>query len=529
MKPVVASLLIAARLLSLTQATGTVQLDLITKRGYHSIRDLQSRSNGNDADETTLPQDGAYTRYYANVTIGEPGQNIQLHVDTGSSDVWVIAKDAEVNPPAFEFPKGTPGGTFDFNASSTASWPYVGGLNISYLDGSGAFGDLFADSLTVAGTKLDKYIMGLAKKASLGRGILGLGFSEGLSFSKIQNITSGNKKNLVDAMVAADQITSQAYSLWLNDIDSSSGALLFGGVDSKKYEGSLANLAMYPTPGKQDIDHFTVSFTSFSISTPSGNVSITPENYALPAVLDSGATQTIVPDDIAHAIYAQTGATYFAAFNVAVVPCSVRNVPGTFDFGFGGPNGPIIRVPIGDMIYPGVFAGQHQLIPNTTQQACVFGITPASTRGLGPGMATPFGDTFLRSAYVVYDLANKRIGMAQTKYNSTESNILKFESQGAQIPDATTVSDERKFTVTELQRPTPFVQQPPTFSGESTGAAPTPSAADTGAPAGSTTSPAATSSSPSAASSRPRPFAWEQLTTLGISMAMFMAGGVLFL
>jgi 3-deoxy-D-arabino-heptulosonate 7-phosphate (DAHP) synthase len=60
--------------------------------------------------------------------------------------------------------------------------------------------------------------MGLAKKASLGRGILGLGFSEGLSFAKIQNITSGNKKNLVDAMVAADQITSQAYSLWLNDI-----------------------------------------------------------------------------------------------------------------------------------------------------------------------------------------------------------------------------------------------------------------------------------------------------------------------
>jgi hypothetical protein len=101
-------------LLSLTQATGTVQLDLITKRGYHSIRDLQSRSNGNDADETTLPQDGAYTRYYANVTIGEPGQNIQLHVDTGSSDVWVIAKDAEVNPPAFEFPKGTPGGTCEY-------------------------------------------------------------------------------------------------------------------------------------------------------------------------------------------------------------------------------------------------------------------------------------------------------------------------------------------------------------------------------------------------------------------------------
>jgi len=45
----------------------------------------------------------------------------------------------------------------DIKASSTASDPWTNGLNISYLDGSGAFGDLFTDSLTVAGTKLDSY------------------------------------------------------------------------------------------------------------------------------------------------------------------------------------------------------------------------------------------------------------------------------------------------------------------------------------------------------------------------------------
>jgi len=166
------SLLAVAPLLSFTYAT--IQLDIIGKRGYTTRRELVGRDNGKDADETSLSQDGAYTRYYVNVTIGEPGQNIQIQADTGSSDVWVIAKDAEVNPPAFESVKGTPGGTckylkygfsgdltnpysVDIKASSTASDPWVNGLNISYLDGSGAFGDLFTDSLTVAGTKLDSY------------------------------------------------------------------------------------------------------------------------------------------------------------------------------------------------------------------------------------------------------------------------------------------------------------------------------------------------------------------------------------
>jgi len=39
-----------------------------------------------------------------------------------------------------------------------------------------------------------------------------------LSFGKNPDIAVERKKNLVDAMVDANQITSQAFSLWLNDI-----------------------------------------------------------------------------------------------------------------------------------------------------------------------------------------------------------------------------------------------------------------------------------------------------------------------
>jgi hypothetical protein len=48
----------------------------------------------------------------------------------------------------------------------------------------------------------------------------------------------------------------------------------------------------------------------------------------------------------------------------------------------------------------------------------------------------------LRNAYVVYDLVNNRIGLAQSNINSTTSNVIAFSSVGAPIPSATTPVDE---------------------------------------------------------------------------------------
>jgi len=41
-----------------------------------------------------------------------------------------------------------------------------------------------------------------------------------------------------------------------------------------------------------------------------------------------------------------------------------------------------------------------------------------------------FGDAFLRSAYVVYDLEDKRVGLAPTKFGSTASNIVEIVKDG---------------------------------------------------------------------------------------------------
>ncbi|KAG9243499.1 aspartic peptidase domain-containing protein [Calycina marina] len=537
------SILAVVPLLSL--ACATVKLDFVAKRGFTSRRDtLVGHDNGDDADETSLPQDAAYTRYFANVSIGEPGQIIQLHVDTGSSDVWVIANDADVTPDPADYPQGTPGGTFDLSASTTASEPFIGGLNISYLDGSGAYGDLFTDTLAVAGSTLTNFTIGLAHKASMGRGILGLGFPIALSFIGNPNIAEERKLTLLDSMVDDEQITSQGFSLWLNDVDSSSGAIVFGGIDTKKYNGTLASLSMYPTPGQTDFEHPLISFTSLAITTPSGSQTLTPDDYAYPAILDSGTTVTVVPDFIANAIYAQTGAVYFSQYGVAAVPCGVRDVAGTLDFGFGGPNGPIIKVPIGDLIFPAIFAGQPVAYPNSTQMACQFGINPSSTRGLPDGYPVPFGDSMMRSAYIAYDYANKRIALAQTIYNVTDEDVVKFESPGAPIPSATTVSNERVFNITTMVMPPAYTAPTFQFTGSIgsafaaayTGDVATITQSIASAMAGEpTTSSTSTDSSKptttlhNAAVSGPIPAAWGQLSVLGVAISLFATGGDFFL
>jgi hypothetical protein len=51
------------------------------------------------------------------------------------------------------------------------------------------------------------------------------------------------------------------------------------------------------------------------------------------------------------------------------------------------------------------------------------------------------GDTFLRSAYVVYDLSNNQISLAQTDFNSTTSSVKDIASGAGGVPGAKTVAD----------------------------------------------------------------------------------------
>jgi hypothetical protein len=81
---------------------------------------------------------------------------------------------------------------------------------------------------------------------------------------------------------------------------------------------------------------------------------------------------------------------------------------------------------------------------NDWDSVCMFGISPVSQYGLTGGV-TLLGDTFLRSAYVVYDLANEQLGIAEANHNTDESNIVELKEKDTKFPDVAGV-EGKQFT-----------------------------------------------------------------------------------
>jgi hypothetical protein len=145
------------------------------------------------------------------------------------------------------------------------------------------------------------------------------------------------------------------------------------------------------------------------------------------------------------------------------------------------------------------------------QAVCQLGIQPA---GEDP---TLFGDTFLRSAYAVYDLENNKIALAQTDFNSTGSNIVAFPSKGAAIPSATQASNDLAVTQTATGNPK-VGGATATGNGAATY---NPTATGLNAASG-------FASTKSAAGSGPQPFAWSRVAVGAVSVALMGMGSGFF-
>lgn len=187
---------------------------------------------------------------------------------------------------------------------------------------------------------------------------------------------------------------------------------------------------------------FLVAFTSMEAHSPSGSDTLTSTKFPIPVVLDSGTTLSYLPTDLANQVWKEAGAVYSSQFQLAVIPCQMQNSKGYFSFGFAGPDGPRINVTMDELVLD-LTGGQPPLFSNGPYKgmaACEFGIQNFTS--------APYllGDTFLRSAYVVYDLINNQIGIAPTDFNSTRSNVVAFASKSAHIPSATAAPDQSKVT-----------------------------------------------------------------------------------
>lgn len=182
----------------------------------------------------------------------------------------------------------------------------------------------------------------------------------------------------------------------------------------------------------------TVAWTSLAINDPtSGSIVFSPNGFAAPAILDSGTTLTYLPADIANAVMTYVGAVLSDEFG-PLVPCNLSSYAGTLDYTFGGVGGPKISVGFNELVLPAHLTSNTPLTFHDGSPACRFGI-----RAANPGEQILLGDTFLRSAYVVYDLDAQQIAIAPTNFKSTSSSLHEIDSSGsggAAIAGATTAA-----------------------------------------------------------------------------------------
>jgi hypothetical protein len=92
--------------------------------------------------------------YFCNVTIGTPGQQLSLVIDTGSSDLWCKSADSAMcsTPPN----SCNVTGAFDADESSTLS-VVSSQFNITYVDGTSASGDYVTDTLRISEATVEDF------------------------------------------------------------------------------------------------------------------------------------------------------------------------------------------------------------------------------------------------------------------------------------------------------------------------------------------------------------------------------------
>jgi len=381
-------------------------------------RDRVRRMKRSSTVSQTL--DNEETLYYSNVTLGTPAQSLRLVLDTGSSDLWVNAPNSTLCKK-----KSNPcsdSGTYDSSASS--SYAFVNSdFNITYADGSTAVGEYASDTLTIGSATLKDFQFGIGFTSNSAEAVLGIGYPS----NEVQvGVSAGSAyANLPKAMVNKGLIKSNAYSLWLNDLDASTGSILFGGVNTEKYHGSLETLPIQKVGN--GYSEFVIALTGVTLSNSSGTTNYNTNALPAAVLLDSGSSLTYLPDVIVEDLFNDLQVSYDPSSGIGYLPCShsSQNVNVSYTF-----SSPTINVAMSELLLD---VGDYYF--TNGQRACAFGIV-----GAGSSMSV-LGDTFLRSAYVVYDLANNEISLANTRFNSTSDNVLEIATGTDSVPSATAVAN----------------------------------------------------------------------------------------
>ncbi|KAI9486131.1 MAG: aspartic peptidase domain-containing protein [Benjaminiella poitrasii] len=408
--------------------------ELLTKRGLLSKRDEVSQGVYN----ASLYNDQG-SQYLIEVGIGTPPQYFAVTLDTGSADLWV---------PSTECPASScPFYRYDTSKSSTfksLNKPF----NIQYGIGS-VNGTYATDTVTVGGVSVAKQQIGLAQQTedimtpnpSVGgtgsdtptpfnntstenieaNGILGMGYP---SLTQANSQGEGSYNPFVFNLVSQNIIKEPIFSIYLNSVTQHnwSGEILFGGVDSTKFDGNLTYLpvaGLTTQANSDDVSYYYWMVYGQGLGVTGASTNPTWRLREIGAfILDTGTTLTYLPTSVAteivSAIAGENNYVLDSQSGVFIVDCATAQSTARFQLEMspqaGFSNSPVIlSVAASELVIP--VDGETA----ETAQVCMFGIAPlGNSASIGSNMYL-VGDSVLRSAYMVFDIGQNRVGLAPSK------------------------------------------------------------------------------------------------------------------
>ncbi|KAK4649231.1 uncharacterized protein QC761_117110 [Podospora bellae-mahoneyi] len=381
--------------------------------------------------------------YYARVSLGTPPQVITMLLDTGSSDAWVLSHKADlcIDDDLQQETQLICVDTFNPSKSSTHKVIDPRGFQIKYLDGGIASGGWMQDDFTIGGTTIKSLQLAYVTKAKRNTGILGLGFAA-------SEKAATKYPNIIDQLANQNLISSKAFSLYLNDRRTDAGSILFGGIDTDKFIGPLQIIPLLATNGTYT--SFEIDFSSLAVTLPNSttfDMKTSMLDHAAPAVLDSGTTLSYLPDDMVDILIGNLDTFFDPELDMLLINCAylTSSSPSlSFQFYFLNSTASI-RVPVWEMVLDVLSPSYVPPDDAPFKNACLFGIQSTeifeTTGTVKQPNFTLLGDTFLRSAYVVFDLGNYEVGMGQANLNSTSSRIIELtEGEGKNATETETAT-----------------------------------------------------------------------------------------
>ncbi|CUM65444.1 uncharacterized protein PRCAT00003083001 [Priceomyces carsonii] len=300
--------------------------------------------------------------------------------------------------------------TFRRNSSAPA-------FEIQYADNSNAIGTWGRDDVKIGNATVKSLSFAIANETTSNVGVLGIGLP-GLEVTYANAASSSDMyqyENLPLKLKAQGTINKAAYSLYLGELDATTGTILFGAVDHAKYSGTLTTVPIINRYASVSSDplRLEIALDSLAFDDDGSQVTVTSNKYS--TLLDSGSTLSYLPLNLLDKLGEMLGGSWSSLIGTYIVDCT-NDDSYSFVFNFSGKK---IEVPYSNMLLK-------------SGSTCFLGFIGQSSSSY-----ILLGDNFLRSAYVVFDLEDHQISLAQIKYSSDED----IEIISSSIPSASSAQD----------------------------------------------------------------------------------------